>query len=171
MLKKYLFRPYDPKYKILFRKEKAKLGTILPKDARVEHTGSTAVPGLGGKGILDLIISVKREDLQRTKGRLEKNGYEFRVKGGDNERMFFHKDYMHAGRVRRVHVHLTHHVSRTWREHIAFRNYLRKNPDKAREYEKIKKQAVKLCKGEGETYRKHKNNFVNNLTRKALKEF
>lgn len=59
-LRKYVFRRYNSKYELLFNKEKAKLKKILPK-AKIEHVGSTAVKGLGGKGIIDISIIVPKK--------------------------------------------------------------------------------------------------------------
>lgn len=49
---KYKFRKYDPKYPLLYKRERMKLRRILGKSPKIEHVGSTAVPGLGGKGLL-----------------------------------------------------------------------------------------------------------------------
>ena len=51
---------------------------------------------------------------------------------------------------------------------IAIRDYLRKNPETAKEYEKLKKKAVIYAKGNGEKYRKYKNNFLQNIERLAF---
>ena len=51
-MEKYKFRKYDPKFGELFKREKAKLKKIIP-GIKIEHIGSTAVPSLGGKGIID----------------------------------------------------------------------------------------------------------------------
>jgi GrpB-like predicted nucleotidyltransferase (UPF0157 family) len=168
-MQKYKFRPYNLKFLALYYREKAKLKKILPT-AKIDHVGSTAVPELGGKGLIDILITVKKKDIAKTKKSLEKNNYKYKhIK--DKERLFFQKDYKYKGKVRRVHIHLTFHNSYTWKSHIALRDYLRKYKKEAREYAKIKKQAVSAAKGEGKVYRKYKDNFLKKLTKKALKEF
>ena len=73
--------PYDPQWPELFRQEKEHLESCLPHDLvrRIEHFGSTAVPGLAAKPIVDMLVEVT--DLQATRGRivpvLESQGYEY----------------------------------------------------------------------------------------------
>jgi len=54
---------------------------------------------------------------------------------------------------------------------IAIRDYLKKHKGIAREYEKIKKEAVKYAKGEGKRYREYKNSFLQKIEKLALKEY
>lgn len=54
---KYVFRPYDPIFPKLFIKEKNRLKKFLGRTVLIEHVGSTAIPGLGGKGIIDIAIA------------------------------------------------------------------------------------------------------------------
>ena len=56
---KYVFRDHSPKYKSFFEFERKKIAKILLK-AKVEHVGSTAISGLGGKGIIDIMIGVPK---------------------------------------------------------------------------------------------------------------
>src|SRR3989344_2814880 len=62
---KYKFEKYNPIYKILFQKEKAKLIKIFPK-SQIEHVGSTSVPDLGGKGIIDIAISAPKNQINNS---------------------------------------------------------------------------------------------------------
>lgn len=168
-MKKYKFGPYNKKFPLLFRREKLKLINILPKGIQIEHIGSTAVPGLRGKGLIDIIIGVPKNKLSRIKSYLEKAGYEFRPNAGDKNRLFFRKDYSFRGKIRRIHIHLTQYLSKDWLETIAVRDYLRNNKREAKRYEKIKRKAIKIAKGDGAKYRKSKKNYLRRLTEKALK--
>ncbi|NIA04057.1 MAG: hypothetical protein GWP09_01775 [Nitrospiraceae bacterium] len=169
-LKKYSFHKYSEKYKQLFNREKAKLKKILPK-ANIEHIGSSSIKGLGGKGIIDIAISVPKKQIQTATRKLERNGYDFRPKGGNKERIFFQRVIRYNGNERRVHIQLTHLNSKSWRSMLAVRDYLRKNPKARREYERIKKEAVKYAKGEGEKYREYKKPFLQKIEKLALKEY
>ena len=71
--KKYKFREYNEKYPMLFKKEKSKLKKIFPKNAVIEHIGSTAIPNLGGKGVIDLYVTVKNKEIKNTKKKLISN--------------------------------------------------------------------------------------------------
>lgn len=89
-LKKYSFNNYSEKYKEFFKKEKIKLQKIFPK-AKIEHVGSSAVKGLGGKGIIDIAISVPKKEIKNSISELEKNGYDFREYGRIKKDIFFKK--------------------------------------------------------------------------------
>jgi len=166
MKEKYIFRGHGKNFSNLYKRERVKLRKILIKDAKIEHIGSTAVPGLGGKGIIDIIISVNKKNIGKTKNKLKERGYEFKPEAGDKERLFFEKDYQYKGKTRRVHLHLTPHNSLVWREFIAVRDCLIENKRYAKEYAKIKKKAVKICKGKGKIYRKYKKDFLEKITTK-----
>ena len=166
---KYKFRRYCKNYPKLFYREKERLKKILPNDSKIEHIGSTAVSGLGGKGIIDIIISAPKKDTQKYKRKLQKSGYFLNLSGGNRNRIFFERDYISGKRVRRVHLHLVKNNSEESKKPIIIRDYMRKNKQISKEYEKIKKIAVKLAKGEGKKYREYKKNFLDKLYKKALK--
>ena len=168
-MQKYVFRKYNPKYKVFFASEKKKIAKALGSKTKIEHAGSTAIPNLGGKGILDIVVGVPKLNMAEAKKRLEKAGYEFCKNAGSYERLFLRADYPCKNRKRRVHIHLTKFNSQDWKEVISFRNYLLKHPDAVKEYIKIKKEGVKKALGDGEKYRKHKKKFIENILRKALK--
>lgn len=64
-MKKYVFKPYKESFPELFDNEKKRIAALLGTDPVIEHIGSTAVPGLGGKGIIDIAIAVKKENLSQ----------------------------------------------------------------------------------------------------------
>ncbi|MBR9702177.1 GrpB family protein [Candidatus Pacearchaeota archaeon] len=169
-MKKYVYKKYDSKYPPLFRREKMKLKKILPSDARIEHCGSSAVPGLAGKGIIDILISVKKRDLKKANKSLQKAGYNFKPKAGDKWRDFFDKIYLYNKSKRLVHIHLTFHDSHEFKRHLAFVNYLKNYPKDAKEYAKVKREASKYANGDGDKYREHKYKFVQKIEKRALKE-
>ncbi|MFH1270525.1 MAG: GrpB family protein, partial [Nanoarchaeota archaeon] len=133
-LKKYSFNKHSEKYKQLFNKEKSKLGKQFSR-AKIEHVGSSSIIELGGKGIIDVAISVPKNQIQNAIKKLERNGYDFRPNGGDKERSFFQKIIKYKCNERRVHIQLTHSNSKTWKSMLAVRDYLRKNPKAIKEYE------------------------------------
>lgn len=77
-MKKYIFKPYSDLFPSLFNKEKERIASQLLKKASIEHVGSTAVPGLGGKGIIDIAIAVDKSDMENATAALQELGYEFR---------------------------------------------------------------------------------------------
>lgn len=166
--KKYVFRKYSARFTVLFEQERAKLKKILP-NASIEHVGSTAIPGLGGKGIIDITIETPKEKLEQFIRKLKKAGYEERPQHRpDKNRVFLQKIIKSKGKERRIHIHLVFN-KRYLDTFIAFRDYLRDHKEERDEYAELKKKAVKLGL-EGEDYRKYKNKFLESLTKKALKE-
>jgi len=162
-MQKYVFRKYNHEYQDFFASEKKTLTKTLGSMVKIEHIGSTAVPGLGGKGILDLVIGVPKSKITATKNKLEQTGYEFREKNDCPERLFFWRDYPHKNKVRRVHLHLVKFNDNVWKEMCGFRDYLLKHPDIVKQYIKIKKEGVKKAQGDGEKYRKHKEKFIETI--------
>ena len=167
-LKKYSFNKYSEKYKQLFNKEKTKLKRIFPR-AKIEHVGSSSIKKIGGKGIIDIAISVPKKQIQNTIKKLERNNYDFRPTGEDKERSFFQRIIKSKGNERRIHIQLTHSKSKSWKSMLAVRDYLRKNPEALKEYEQIKKEAIKHAKGEGRKYREYKKSFLQKIEKLALK--
>lgn len=168
-MQKYVFRRYTLEYRALFTSEKKKIAKALGSTTKIEHVGSTAVPNLGGKGILDIVVGVSKSKVAEAKKKLEKAGYEFREKASYPERLFFRRDYSYKNGKRRIHIHLTKFDGKDWKEMIGFRDYLLKHPEAVERYVKIKKTGVKKALGDGEKYRKHKEKFIENILRKALK--
>lgn len=164
-MKVYVFRKYSTVYRDFFRLEKRRLAA-LGTGLSVEHIGSTAVSGLGGKNILDIAIGC-REGLSKTKKALEGLGYEFRTGAGTKNRLFFRKDYVYRGKGLHVHVHLTRYNGKEWRGMLAFRDYLIGHRDKMLEYAEIKKRAAKTAHENGEIYRKLKKKFIDGIEKSA----
>lgn len=148
----------------MYEKQHKKLKKILISNAQIEHIGSTAVLGLGGKGIIDILIAVPKKELEKTKKALEENKFKFKPKSGDKARLYFKKFYIYKGEKQALHVHLTYTNSSTWKASIIVRDHLRKNKKDREKYAKIKKEAVKESKGEAEKYRNHKKEFLEKIT-------
>jgi len=166
-MQKYAFREYNPEYLAFFTSEKKKIVIALGSTAKIEHIGSTAIPELGGKGILDIVIGIPESKFGESKKKLEEAGYEFREKASYPEKLFFRIDSPYKNRKRRVHVHLTKFNGQDWKEMIGFRDYLLKHPEAVEQYILIKKEGVKKALGDGGIYIKHKEGFIENIV-KAL---
>ncbi|MBT4871008.1 MAG: GrpB family protein [Candidatus Diapherotrites archaeon] len=164
MKEKYAYHDYSKNYKLLFKEEKKNLKTFL-KGVKIEHVGSTAIPGMGGKKVIDIIVGVKKK-FGNEKELLKMNGYEFEESGGTAQRLFFKK--IIAEQL--YHLHLVVYDELDWLQTTAFRDYLIENPSQIKEYEKVKKEAVKVAKGSGEMYRNHKKNYLDKVTKIALRQ-
>jgi GrpB-like predicted nucleotidyltransferase (UPF0157 family) len=167
--------PYDPQWPEWFRQEKEHLLSSLPAELirRVEHFGSTAVPGLAAKPIVDLLVEVT--DLQATRLRiaplLESQGYDYfwRPTHGDDGPPFyawFIKRDPHSG-VRTHHIHM---VESDFEEHwdrLLFRDYLIEHPCVAQEYQDLKFGLASAYPNDRVAYTRGKTVFVLRVTEQA----
>jgi aminoglycoside phosphotransferase (APT) family kinase protein/GrpB-like predicted nucleotidyltransferase (UPF0157 family) len=156
-MKKYVFKPYSKIFPELFLKEKERIASHIKKALAIEHIGSTSVPNLGGKGIIDIAIAVHREDMDSVSLQLQSLGYEFRPAFSTPDRFYFiiYLPDPEEGK-RRYHLHLTYPENREWGQFIGFRDYLRNHPDEVEEYAALKRLAADEANQEGERYRKIK---------------
>lgn len=169
-LKKYCFRKHSKEYNLQFSREKAKLKNLFP-GIQIEHVGSTAVPGLGGKGMVDIAVKTPKSKINLFVRKLEKLGFKSSFDHArDQHRVFLQRRINYGGKERRVHVHLVFD-NYYWNTFIVVRDYLRKHRDACEEYARVKKEAIKYAKGEGKEYRKYKRAFLERIQRKAFKEF
>ncbi|MDE3048147.1 MAG: GNAT family N-acetyltransferase, partial [Verrucomicrobiota bacterium] len=160
---KYIFAPYDESYPSLFQQEKQRISPHLPQVMAIEHVGSTAVPDLGGKGIIDIALLAPKADMNAISTALQRLGYEFRPSFSTEDRLYF-VSFMPDPKIgsRRYHIHLTHPECRIWQELVGFRDYLIVHPKARDEYAAIKKKAV--AEGlEGASYRQIKDPFLKKI--------
>ncbi len=166
-MKKYLFRKYDSSLSSFFAREKRRIVHAIGSAGKVEHVGSTAVPGLGGKGILDICVGVPKGKISSTKRKLERGGYTYRQKASVPGRIFFRCDCIFAKKKKRVHLHLVVINRKDWNEMIFFRDYLRTNPMAQKKYIDIKRRAVKIACGDGAVYMEQKEAFIVSISKKS----
>jgi GrpB-like predicted nucleotidyltransferase (UPF0157 family) len=164
--------PYDPAWPARFDAEAVSIRRSLGELAlRVDHVGSTAVPGLAAKPVVDIQISVPSlEPMGNFIERLSQIGYD-RVPLGTFDLVypFFQKP---ADWPSTHHIHLCVVGSEQERKHLAFRDYLRNHPLVAAEYVTLKRELA--CSNDGgtiasqERYSLSKSEFVNSVLARAL---
>lgn len=156
-MKKYVFKPYSKTFPDLFQKEKERIASNVNLQLVIEHIGSTAVPGLGGKGIIDIAIAVDKENIEQVSKQIQAIGYEFRPTFSTTDRLYFITYLTDLEEEnRRYHIHLTYPENSEWKEFLWFRDYLRSHSKEAQEYAELKERATLEADGEGEKYRKLK---------------
>ncbi len=129
--------PYDQQWPLQFLAEKGQLQTILGREVRIEHIGSTAVSGIHAKPVIDILIGVldlnciNQEIIQE----LNKLRYIYQPQFEIDLpfRRFFIKDDVKGNRTH--HLHIVRYPSSWWARHIVFRDYLRSHSEQARQYE------------------------------------
>jgi GrpB-like predicted nucleotidyltransferase (UPF0157 family) len=155
-----VLRPYDPRWPGCFEEERARLRAGLPCLIDVQHIGSTAVPGLVAKPIIDLLAGVASMDLARTLIEpVLRLGYTTSRAFNDTlvDRLWF----MRAAAGRRTHhLHLVVYGSPTWHAHLAFRDALRGDPALAARYAALKVELAERWRDDREAYTDEKDQFV-----------
>jgi len=169
---KYIFRSYNPVFPQLFKSEKARLQKILGKDVLIDHIGSTAVPGLGGKGVIDISVTTPKINWPEICKKLKNLGYEYKKKGAEREkeRLFFMANLPDEEfGTRLYHIHLSYPESPEFKKEIGFRDYLRSHPKEVKNYAKIKMKAAKEAQKftsknkMRDTYNQIKKNFIEGI--------
>lgn len=162
--------PYQSDWQVHFEQEANILKETLGKKAlRIEHIGSTAIPGIHAKAIVDLMVAV--ESLTQAKELipvLEALGYVYRPIDTVPERMYFRKG--HKPEYRTHHLNLVTQESGFWKNQLAFRDYLRTHEQMATEYVELKKQIAAAYARTQEIDLDAKTEFVSKVLELAEKE-
>ena len=163
---------YDPRWAFLFNEEAARLRAVLDPSLIVglEHFGSTAIPGLAAKPIIDILIAVRSLAAARATfvETLQKLDYIYWADNPKKDRMFFVKGMPPFGSKRSHHVHITEPTGELWHR-LAFRDYLRAHPDEAATYEQLKKRLAVEHQTDREAYTYAKSVYVESVMRKVSK--
>jgi GrpB-like predicted nucleotidyltransferase (UPF0157 family) len=158
---------YNDEWPGMFEEEKGLLESAL-RDigvADIQHVGSTSVPGMKSKPIIDIAVGVKRlSDGKRCIEPLEGIGYEYRGDAGVPGRHFFTKG---PSESRTHHVHIEPVSGRLWKNHILFRDYLRKNPGARKEYQELKEGLEKKYPEDRGRYTAEKDSFIEKTLEKV----
>ena len=163
--------PYDPRWPREFEAERDRiLAAFGSRAIRIDHNGSTAVPGLSAKPVIDIQISVATlHPVDAHAPLLENLGYSHGPHADDDPCPFFHRP---AAWPHTHHVHLVEAGGDEERRTLAFRDFLRAHPPAAREYEALKRQLAIEYRGldasSREAYAIAKTSFVERALALAL---
>ena len=162
--------PYDPNWPAMFAAERDHLRQCLPVDLirRIEHFGSTAVPGLPDKPIIDIIVEVR--DLQVTRERiaplLEAQGYDYfwrPTHGNDGPPWYAWFIKRDAQGRRTHHIHMIEAHFEHW-DRLLFRDYLIAHPETASQYADLKTQLCRKFLNDRVAYTEGKTAFITQTT-------
>jgi GrpB-like predicted nucleotidyltransferase (UPF0157 family) len=168
--------PHDPGWPQLFEEEKIHLLDCLPKEllGRIEHFGSTAIPNMPAKPVVDMLAEVT--SLEATKTRiapvLEAQGYDYfwRATRGEDVPPFYAWFIKRDPTGNRTHhIHMVESHFDHW-DALLFRDYLIEHPEVAKEYLDLKMRLALDCPNDREAYTGGKTDFVMRVTR-AAKEY
>lgn len=162
---------YNSEWPTKTRIEIKKLREVLPssKIIDIQHVGSTAIPGMAAKPIVDIQIAAHSLDEMKIIAipALQKLGYEYWYENPDFERMFFVKGMPPFGDKRTHYVHIVEPTSKHWSGKINFRDYLISHPEIASEYQQLKIKLAEQYTYDREEYTNAKGEFVNKILKLA----
>lgn len=158
---------HDPEWVGEFEREAAAIRNALSDVlVRIEHVGSTAVPGLPAKPIIDIQVSVdsirKRESFVLP---LERLGYLFAPDPDSPDYHFFGKP---KGRPRRYHVHVCAAGSDEEMRHLVVRDFLRSHSEDAGRYAEFKHELARFNQHDRVAYIEGKEPFMRDLEQRAI---
>ncbi len=161
-----ILKPYDSKWPIIYKQEEKKLCDALGDTIiTIDHIGSTSVPGLMAKPIIDILMQIKQNaDLDVLCDGLHTLGY---IDNKDDSRpaphYMFMKGYTTEGFKPPVfHLHVRYPGDY---DELYFRDYLRKHPDVCNDYTRLKKKLQKQHEHDRDAYTEAKTAFIKKYTR------
>jgi GrpB-like predicted nucleotidyltransferase (UPF0157 family) len=156
----------DPSWSDQFVTESRAIAEVLrPLEPRLEHFGSTAIPNLPAKPIIDIFIILGEVSLwPRLRAPLSSLGYVFWAENPRADRMFFVKGMPPFGRRRSHHVHVRAPADTT---ELVFRDWLREHPADAARYANFKRELAGRFKSDREAYTAAKGEFIERMLTQA----
>jgi GrpB-like predicted nucleotidyltransferase (UPF0157 family) len=159
--------PHSPEWARLFEEEKARLLVAAgPHVLDIQHVGSTSIPGISAKPIIDIAIAVNDFDEARVCIEpIVALGYEYKGEFGIPRRHYFTR-----GNPRTHHVHMNEVTSQDWQQQILFRDYLRRHAEMAQRYAALKTELAHRFPTDREAYTEAKSPFIREVLRLAREE-
>ena len=132
----------------------------------IEHVGSTAIPGIHAKPIIDIVVGVRSlDDAMKYKDELALHKIIFRGEDNPGQLLFIIGD----DDIRTHHIHFVPWAGEAWQNYIAFRDYLCSNPEAAKAYDELKLRLSSMYSGDRKTYTASKASFINDTIAEARK--
>jgi GrpB-like predicted nucleotidyltransferase (UPF0157 family) len=168
---------YDPRWPSIFEEERERLQSAIGQwVADIQHVGSTSIPGIAAKPIIDIAIHLRSlldalKCITPLRGHL---GYECLGEFGIPGRIYFRKptdspmpgqSHEGVGRTHQIHMYELGHEQ--YEKQIVFRDYLRAHADAARAYEELKRELAVRHATSIEAYAHSKSDFVQSILRSA----
>jgi GrpB-like predicted nucleotidyltransferase (UPF0157 family) len=159
--------PHDPGWRDAFASEAQRIVAALDGfELAVHHIGSTSIPGIHAKPILDLLLEVPDLGaLDASSAAMEALGYQVMGEFGIPGRRYFRRDDAAGVRTHQVHAFLA--GSREVARHLAFRDYLRAHPDQAQRYSELKRALAAEHARDADAYMDGKDDFIREMDRRA----
>ena len=163
---------YDSNWPAMYATEAARVRTALPAGLifGLEHFGSTAIPDMAAKPIIDILVAVRSIEAAREQAVpfMEALGNAFWADNPKRDRLFFVKGLPPAALHRTHHVHMTQTDGEMW-QRLLFRDYLRSHPNEAARYLALKRGFAVRHSRDREAYTDAKSVYVEAVMAKALR--
>ena len=158
--------PHDPRWCEEFEAESKHVASCLGENVvAAHHIGSTAIPGIYAKPVIDILVEVSDIHLVDERGReMESLGYEVKGEYGISGRRYFRKE---SCGVRTHHVHVFETGSPHIERHIAFRDHMLAHPDDAKAYSDLKRKLAEAHPTNIDAYMDGKEPFIQEVDRRA----
>jgi GrpB-like predicted nucleotidyltransferase (UPF0157 family) len=167
MMKKVEVVPHDPRWRNAFEAEAKHVAAALGANAvAIHHIGSTSIPGIHAKPVLDLLVEVTDvAELDARSSAMESLGYQVMGEYGIPGRRYFRKDDRNGTRTHQVHAFRA--GSGEVRRHLAFRDYMIAHPADARAYGELKRKLADEHPRDMNAYMDGKDGFIKEMERRA----
>ena len=159
------------KNKILYNKTKQKLKKQIGHNIEINHVGSTAIPNMYGKNIIDILIGVKdKDEFEYVNKVLKDMGYISSDKSKTDIYQFFSSTNEET-KSGDIHIHLVFINTERYLEFIILRNYLLKNKNEANAYSNFKRELVSNNITDRKEYKEIKSKYVAELLKRAITNY
>ena len=159
-------KPYNPKWKEIYREESELISTTIHEYlVDIQHIGSTAIPNIVAKPIIDIAVALDSlENIEKIIKPLKEIDYIYRGEQGIPDRHLFVKG---GEEFRTHHMHIMHKSHYEWKKHLFFRDYLLNHPEEVKKYSELKLQLEKKFKEDRASYTESKSEFIEIILDKA----
>lgn len=155
--------------KKIYRRLEKQLRKDLTSNIQIEHVGSTAIPNMYGKNIIDMLIGAEdSEEFEKIKKVLEKNNFVGSEKSRNDIYQFFASTADETGSGD-VHIHLVIKNTQRFSDFLVLKNYLLNNKEEAKAYSNLKKKLINNGIFDRGEYKKQKSEYVSALLDRARK--
>jgi GrpB-like predicted nucleotidyltransferase (UPF0157 family) len=163
---------YNPQWPSMYEQEKTRIQSVIGEYLiDIQHVGSTSIPGLSAKPIIDIMAVIRNISfVEQCVKPLEALDYAYKGEGGIPGRHFFRKptDIPRTGRT--FHMHMVEKGHEQWAMYQLFREYLRLHPESVQQYDTLKRELAAKHGADREAYTDAKAPFIRSILRAAVIE-
>jgi len=153
--------PHSKKWKTVFELESSRIRQICPMPVALEHVGSTSIPGIKAKPVIDVMLGFQSlKDGEQLIEPLTSLGYAYFGPNGIEGRQFFVLKHKNRSVV---HLHGFIINSEHWQRHLFFKQFLIDNPGEKKKYQKLKEKLAKAFKHDRKRYSSGKNAYIKSI--------